>query len=201
MSYREIDLLIDAFSSMPGISKKGAEKILSFILKQEKQYTSEFISRLVNLRDNITTCSICNNISQMNLKCSICNDSTRDRTTLVIVNDFTDIQKIEKSNTHNGLYFVFGSEINLKKRDTSKIDEIYLKLNEMIKQNNFSSILIAFDLTIQGELTANYLSGLIKKDFNDINIYRLATGMPLNSSLDYIDVDSLKQSIINKTKI
>lgn len=201
MSYREIELLIDAFSSMPGISKKTAEKICSFLIKQDKSYISEVVSRLIDVRENISICDECNNISQKNLKCSICNDLNRDRTKLVIVNDFSDIEKIEKSETHKGLYFILGCEINLKKKETSKVDSKYQNLKNMIEKNNFESILIATDLTIQGELTANYISNLIKKDFNSINIYRLAAGMPINSSLDYIDVDSLKQSILNKTKI
>lgn len=201
MSYKEIELLKDAFSSMPGISKKTAEKICSFIIKQDKSYISEVVSRLINVRENISICSECNNISKKDLKCSICNDTTRDKSTLVIVNDFSDIEKIEKSETHNGLYFILGTEINLKKKDTNRVDEKYLLLKNMIEKYNFDSILIATDLTIEGELTANYISNLIKKDFNNINIYRLAAGMPMNSSLDYIDIDSLKQSILNKTKI
>lgn len=201
MSYKEIDFLVDAFSSMPGISKKTAIKITEFLLKQDKSYITEIISRLVNFRESISVCPNCNNISYINLKCDYCKDPLRNKEQLIIVNNFSDIDKIEKSEVHDGLYFVLGCEVNIRTKDTKLVDDKFIQLEKFIIDNNIKNILIATDLTVAGELTANYLFNLIKKSFNEINVYRLATGMPLNSSLDYIDVDSLKLSIMNKTKM
>lgn len=202
MSYKEIELLKDALSSMPTISKKSADKIIDFLLKQDKIFISELVSRLVNLRENITTCPNCNNISTNGLNCLYCNDEKRKNQKLIIVNNYSDIEKIEQSNVFDGLYFVLGVELNLKSNNTSSIDSKYEQLQKMINKFGINNILIATNLTINGELTANYLFNKIKKQFKEnVNVYRLATGMPLNSSLDYIDIDSLKYSILNKTKI
>ena len=55
-------------------------------------------------------------------------------------------------------------------------------------------------MTINGEFTAFYISSCLKKLFKDIEIFRLATGLPFNSSIDYIDSESLTSAIKNKIK-
>ncbi len=201
MKFEEIELLIDAFSSLPSISRKAAEKISYFLIEQDDAYIHQLIRRISNLKDNVSLCNVCNNLCQGSNYCQYCTNSKLNRNNLAIVTNFNDVTKIEESEEHDGLYFVLLSEINYKRKDTSRIDMQYLKIKKMIEDNNINNILLATSVTYDGELTANYLDNLIKRDFKDISVYRLATGMPFNSSIDYIDIDSLKQSIKNKIKM
>ncbi len=201
MKNKEIELLIDALSSLPSISKKTAEKITYFLLNQDEVYINQLIRRISDTKAKVNMCKDCNNITTNKDLCSRCCSDTINKNELVVVTNFQDVDKLEAAFNEEKLFFILLSEINYKKRDTKLVDEKYLKLKHMIEKNKVSEILIATDLTINGELTANYLTNLIKRDYPEIKVYRPATGMPLNSSIDYIDIDSLKYSIKNKTKI
>lgn len=201
MEHKEIELLIDALSSLPSISKKTAEKITYFLINQDDTYVTQLIKRISDLKENTRLCTNCNDITSNSLYCNRCLSKQTNTKELVIVTNFLDVEKLSKTLDTDPLFFILLSEINFKKRDTKLVDEKFLQLKEMIENFGIEEILVATDLTINGELTANYLVGLIKREFENIKIYRPATGMPLNSSIDYIDIDSLKYSIKNKTKM
>ncbi len=201
MKNREIELLIDALSSLPSISKKTAEKITYFIIDQDDVYVNQLTRRISDIKSNIKMCKDCNNITINTELCSRCCSNSINKHELVIVTNFQDVDKIEAAFNEEKLFFVLLSEINYRKRDSKQVDEKYSMLKKMIEKNKVNEILIATDLTINGELTANYLTNLIKRDYQEIKVFRPATGMPLNSSIDYIDIDSLKYSIKNKTKM
>lgn len=201
MKYKEIELLIDALSSLPSISKKSAEKITYFLINQDDVYINQLLRRISDLKLNTKLCVECNDITTNTEICSRCCKKDINRKELIVVTNFQDVEKLSATINDERLFFILLTEINFKKRDTKLIDEKYLKLKRMIEKNPIEEILLATDLTINGELTASYISGLLKKDFPNIKVFRPATGMPLNSSIDYIDIDSLKYSIKNKTEI
>ncbi len=201
MQYKEIELLIDALSSLPSISRKSAEKIVYFLIEQDDLYINQLVRRISDLKTNLHLCASCNDITTNKEFCSRCCDQNISKKELVVVTNFLDVEKVQKTIDEECLFFLLHSEINFKKRETSSIDQKFLQLKQMIQKNHVEEVLVATDLTINGELTANYLSSLLKKEFPSLKIYRPATGMPLNSSIDYIDLDSLKFSIKNKTKM
>lgn len=200
MKPREFEFLVDALKSLPSISSKSADRIAHFILDSDNDFYNEFIKRIIDARNNIKFCMYCNNLTSNSFTCEICKNNDRHNNQLCIVTSVDDLYKIESSNSFFGTYFVLKKELDYKnKKSVSNIDLDLLE--KTINYFKIREILIATNMTTNGELTSTYIKNyLIEKKYN-IDFYRLAMGIPFNSSIDYIDWESLKYSIKNKTKI
>lgn len=194
---KDLELLIDAFKSLPSVGTKNATRYAYHIVKSDNLYINEFIKRITNAKNNLKYCSLCHNITTNDI-CNICINENRDDVILV-VDSIADLDKIEELNIHKGYYHVLHGEINSKKGITDK--ELFINdIIDHIKKTNIKNVLIATSFSIAGEITAEYIKNLLK-NINDINIYRIGFGLPTNSSIDYSDEQTLKYALINKRKI
>lgn len=200
MKPREFEFLVDALKSLPSISTKNADRIAHFILNSDSDFYNKFIDRIIDARNKIKFCSHCNNLTSNSFTCEICKNVERHNKKLCIVVSVDDLYKIESSNSFFGTYFVLKKELDYKNKKS--VNEIDMSLLEKtINFFNVNEILIATNMTTNGELTSSYIKKyLIDKKYN-LEFYRLAMGIPFNSSIDYIDWESLKYSIKNKIKI
>ncbi|MBU3830856.1 MAG: recombination mediator RecR [Candidatus Ureaplasma intestinipullorum] len=189
-------MLVDALSSLPSIGKKSARKLAFFLLDQDQKYIHEFTNRIVNAKKNIKRCVACNNIS-LNSLCSICSNSNRDKSTLCVVPTTEDLDKIEFSGCYNGLYFVINGELTNKKSDMNLVEaNIRVLANRIKDDSKIINLIIATNFSYSGEYTSEYIQNSLSD--LELNIFRIGFGLPLNSSLDYADNETLKQAFINK---
>lgn len=193
----DFEYLVDAIKALPNIGTKSARKIAFFLLKKDQFFIREFIQRIQNARMNIKRCADCNNFALSTL-CELCTSKNRNRDQLCIVATVDDLLTIEKCQAYNGLYHVLDGEISKSRNITPNMLNLD-SLSKRIIDNKITEVLIATNFTIEGELTANYLK-LFLKDIAT-NIFRISTGLPINSSIDYADDMTLKLAIENKSKI
>ncbi len=185
--------LILRFSKLPGIGKKTAERLSIYILNSNKEETIEFSNALVNLKDSISTCKICNCFIEY--ECQICNNENRIKDFLCIVKDPTDVFLIEKSG-FKGLYHVLGGLISPFDGITPEKLNIDL-LSERLK--TIKEVIIAIEPSHDGDITTIYLSDIVKK--KGIKVSRLARGVPVGTSLEFIDEVTLSHSINDRVEI
>lgn len=193
----EFEYLVDAIKALPGIGTKSARKIAFFLIKKDAHFIKEFIQRISHARSVILTCTICGNWSKDTI-CDICASDLRETDKLCIIATVDDLMTIEACQAYHGLYHVLNGELSRSKN----IEPEHLNLSTLIPRihrQKIKEILIATNLTIEGELTANYIKILLKDV--DVSIYRIALGMPVNSMIDYADGMTLKLAIENKNKI
>lgn len=187
---------MDALASLPSIGRKSARKLAFYMLDQDQKYIHDFTNRILNAKKNIKKCLACNNISQT-LICSICSNKNRDHSSLCVIASIEDLDKIESSGTYNGLYFVLNGELANKKNNSEIVEVNIMELKNRIKEDSkIQNIIIATNFSYSGEYTANYILNVLNQ-FN-INIFRIGFGLPLNSSLDYADNETLKHAFGNK---
>lgn len=193
---KDYEYLVDAFSALPSIGSKNARKIAHFVIKQDKLFCSNFANRILAAKNKLEWCSICHNLTDIS-PCIICSDKTRSNK-LCVVADIEDLEKIEKTN-FDGFYHVLHGEIDFKKN--IKNDNLFLEdLKKRIIEQNYEEVLIATSFSINGENTTNYIINMLH-DIKNLSIYRIGLGIPLNASIDYVDQETLNQSILNKRKI
>ncbi len=183
---KSVQKLIDEFSKLPGIGPKSAERLTFYLLRSPKGDIQDLGKAVLNLRENITNCSICCNISETD-PCLICKDEKRDKTKICVVEESLDALALEKTHEYNGLYHILGGAI--APVEGIGPDELYIKeLIERIKKNKdkLSEVILATNPNMEGEATAMYLSKLVKP-FNNIKITRIARGLPVGSDLEYAD--------------
>ena len=185
--FEQIENLI---ASNSNITKKTVKKLLG-ILISNPVYLDNLINSLQELKKKFSICKDCNNI--IISKCKFCSNSNRHNNKLILVSNQVDIEKIESTNNHNGLYYIFQNELGMK---TQSLD--LLHLSKFISKYKINHIILAINPTINGETTANYLA--LKLKSNTVNIFRIGYGLPIGLNIENIDSFSLSNSLKNKRK-
>ena len=199
MKPSEFEYLVDAIKSLPSIGVKNAQKIAYFMLNQDQKFVDDFINRINNAKNMIHFCKQCGNFAIDEL-CNICSNKERNNTKLCVVNNIDELTKIEATGCFNGIYFVLNDEIDIWHKKKMRSNTINKLVNYCVLKE-FTEVLICTNNTNNGLATNIYLNKLLKNILREPKIYKLAIGLPINSSLDYIDNDTLKIAIKNKTLI
>lgn len=187
--------LIDAFKKLPSVGQKQAERYALFILKTSEKDIVNFASAIINAKKTIKTCSACCSLCEEN-PCEICLDETRDKKTICVVENYTDMQVIEKTGKYKGLYHVLMGVIS--PLDGVYQDNLSIKLL-MTRLNGVREILIATNPTVEGDATAMYISDALRK--HNVSITRLAKGIPSGGSIEYADEITLINALDGRKRI
>ena len=190
---KSLQNLIDAFKSLPGVGAKTAERYALCILDQSVEDVEDFASSLLKVKNNIKTCSICGNITEGNI-CDICANENRKKEYICVVQHPKDIFAIEKTG-YSGYYHVLNGAISTTKGilpDDINIKSLYERLD------GIREVIIATNPTLDGETTALYLSKTLKE--RNVEVTRLAHGLPRGANLDYADELTLIKAMEGRIK-
>ena len=193
MQYNAVPLqkLIEQFERMPGIGRKTAQRIAFYILGLPKKESDDIANAITEACEKIHRCAVCSNLTE-NEVCPICSNDKRDHSVICVVEDSQSLMAIEKTKEYSGTYHVLHGAI-------SPLDGIgpeQLSIKELIARlsdENVKEIILATDSDIEGEATAMYLSKLIKP-FN-LDITRIAFGLPVGTDIQYADEVTLSRAI------
>lgn len=194
---KALQRLQESLAKLPSVGKKSAERMAFAMLDMEDDDLLEFADAVKNLKSSIHRCPICGNFTESE-HCYICDDPDRDRTTLMVVASPKDVMSFELSNGYHGLYHVLGGTISLSKgMNTDKLS--IASLLQRLDEGTIKEVILATNPTIDGETTALYLSKLLEK--YEVNITRLAYGIPMGGNLEYVDSLTLTKAIEGRRKI
>ena len=190
--------LIDCFKKLPGVGAKTAERMAYDVLAMNKETIENFAASILAI-NNISKCPVCGNLSENNTLCELCANTERDHSTICVVHGPKDVFAFEKMKEYHGVYHVLNGYISPSKN--IGFDDINLaSLIKRIEQEQINEVILATDLTMEGELTAMYISKLLSK-FNNLKITRLAHGLPMGAQLDYADEITLFKAFSNRKEI
>ncbi|APB18336.1 recombination mediator RecR [Corynebacterium pseudotuberculosis] len=210
--------LIDELSRLPGVGPKSAQRIAFHLLHVEPADIARLQDALGAVRDGVTFCRICCNISRESV-CRICADSDRDRGTICVVEEPKDIQVIERTGEYNGRYHVLGGALdplaNIGPRELN-ISTLLQRIGGVLPDRELADstpdaplydssptvteVILATDPNTEGEATASYLARLLR-DFPDLVVSRLASGMPLGGDLEFVDELTLSRALSGRLTI
>jgi recombination protein RecR len=188
--------LVANFKKLPNVGTKSAERMAYAIIDWSPNEVEEFINNLKAIKAKISSCPTCGALMDSN-SCSFCNNLERDNSILAIVTTTKDIFALERSKQYHGLYHVLNGSISTQSNAILNID--VPKLIKRIKDNEFKEIILATNLTFEGETTALYIAKQLE-GFN-LNITRLAYGLPVGAHIDYADDFSLSKALSGRKTI
>lgn len=194
---KSVTKLVDSFAKLPGVGHKSAEKMAYSILEMDDEDVEMFSDALRELKAKVHHCPICGAYTEGDI-CEICSNENRDKTKIIVVSYPRDIEPFEKLGNYNGLYHVLGgviSAVNGVGINDLKIDS----LEKRIKENNVKEVIIATNPTTEGETTALYLAKILEN--KDVNLTRLAYGLPMGGHLEYADSLTLSKALEGRKKI
>lgn len=194
---KEIDEIFDIISNIPNFSKKQATNFVFYLLSKNKNNLKKNIDNLLELINKISECEICHYFSNEKL-CNICNSKTRENK-LLLVENVHQIQKYEDWKIFNGKYFLIPNLFNKK---FEKINENNFNIDFFLKYiKDFNEIIIAISPDVEGVLTSNFIFDKIKENYPMKNVTKLAIGLPIGSSVDYVDEKTFSYALKNRKDI
>ena len=196
MYSKPIQQLISAFSKLPSVGERTAERYVFYLLKSGKKDVADLTLALKNLISTVKSCEICFDFSD-STPCTICKNKNRDQSTICVVTEPQDLQVIEKIGTYKGLYHVLRGTI---KTENDSLD--YLKIKQLFKRletNTVKEVILAFNPDLEGETTMMYLKIKIRDLYPNIKITKLARGIPMGGDLKYADEITLGSAFKNRT--
>ena len=192
-----LDKLTQMIARLPGIGGRSAMRIALYLFDSDDEYLSELSNSILSLHKNIKLCRECYSLSENDI-CNICASDKRDRTKLCIVESYTDMIAIEKTEEYNGIYHVLGGLIEPLKG--IGISDIRIKeLIERIKNNSsIEEVIIAFGASLEADTTASYINKTLRNNNFDKKISRITYGISLASDIENADSRSLARSIADR---
>lgn len=188
--------LIEAFRHLPGVGIKTAERYAFTALEWDEETLDAFIHALDALHGGIRKCSVCGNLSDDD-KCMICRDDTRNPNVICVVQSPKDVIAMEKTKEYNGVYHILNGVINTAKGVMPQDLNIKSLLDRV--NDDTEEVVLATNPTVEGETTALYLAKLLET--KNINVTRIAHGLPMGGHLDYADELTLIKAFEGRKKM
>lgn len=195
-SSKLLEEAVEEFSSLPGIGRKTALRLVLYLLKQEDEQVERFGTTILRMKKEIVHCKTCHNISDTDV-CVICGDPYRDHQIVCVVENIRDVMSIENTQQFSGIYHVLGGII-------SPIDGIgpadlnIDSLVEKAKNNHIKEVILALSTTMEGDTTNFYIYKKLKS--TPVSVTTLARGVSIGDDLEYADEITLGRSILNRTR-
>jgi recombination protein RecR len=178
-----IDRLVEAFQILPGVGPKGSQRMVLHLLQHNRSGGQRLADALQAAMAGVRHCERCRNLADEPL-CGYCTDQRRDDSQLCVLESPADIIAIEQAGGYRGRYFVLHG--HLSPIDGMGPDELGMSaLLERVRDQPPDEVILATNLTVEGEATAHYIHDLLKPHVRTIS--RIAHGVPLGGELEYID--------------
>ena len=187
--------LIGELSRLPGVGSKTATRLAHHLLKVGRTEASNLTEAILDVKDKLFPCSVCNSITSID-PCSICSDPLRDKTKICVVEEPFNIQPIERTGEHRGLYHVLLGALSPQRGigpQELAIDQLMTRLD------NVEEVILATNPNVEGEATALYLARLLKS--SGLEVSRLAFGMPVGGDIEYTDEVTLGRSLAGRRQL
>ena len=185
--------LIDALRCMPGIGKKSAQRITYHLLQRNRDGARKLSSALTEAMDKIGHCERCRTFSEEKI-CALCQSNKRDRSLLCIVESPADVYIVEEAG-FRGTYFVLMG--HLSPLDGIGPEDLGLnKLEQLLDEGEIEEVILATSTTVEGEATAHFIGEMVHK--RNLNVSRIAHGVPMGGELEFVDSSTLSHAIAGR---
>ena len=193
-----MEKLVEQFARLPGIGAKSAQRLAFYVLGLPRDQAAEFSQAILDAKDRVHTCPVCQNLTEGDGPCAICSSYKREKDTICVVAVPKDVIAMERTGEYNGLYHVLHGVISPMNRvgpDDLRIKELV----ERVAQGGVQEVIMATNPDTEGEATAMYLSRLLKPF--GVKITRLAYGIPVGSHLEYAANATLMRALEGRREI
>jgi recombination protein RecR len=183
--------LIIELQKLPGVGEKTALRFAFNLQQRGEEAMMALVKALRDVAEKVRPCPRCGFFAEGEL-CKFCSSPDRDRQILSVVETPADVIAIERAMDFKGLYHVLGGVISALRR-TGPENLRVKELVERVKNEGVKEVIIVTSASAEGETTALY----IKKALEglDVKVTRPATGIPMGSSIEFLDALTLSRAL------
>lgn len=190
-----LERAIEQLAKLPGTGRKSAQRIAIHLLKQNDEYALRLANAIIDLKNKVTRCDICGNVSDSD-PCNICENAKRQNGTICVVEEFNDVYIIEKTNEFRGRYHVLGGVIS----PMDNVGPDNIRIQQLLKRiggyEEITEVILALNPDAEGEATSYYINKLLIP--YDVTVTRIAYGIPMGTELEFIDEATLSRAFASR---
>ena len=191
------DQLVQALRILPSVGPKSAQRMALHLIMKNREGAVGLAHALNEATSYIHECTICHSLTE-NEVCDICVAKDRDEHVLCVVESPADVMAIEQSGSFRGKYHVLGG--HLSPLDGIGPEESGIPyLLQRLRQGQVEEVILATNATVEGQATAHYLVEASKH--LNLQMTRIAQGVPQGGELEYVDSHTLSQALHNRMKM
>ncbi|HIM09313.1 TPA: recombination protein RecR [Candidatus Poribacteria bacterium] len=194
---KPLEDLVKQLQKLPTIGPKTAQRLAFSILKMSEEEAAKVSKSISEVKTNLKYCTICGSITDQD-PCMICTNPNRSHQIVCVIEEADDLLAIERTRQYKGVYHVLMGAL-------SPLDGIGPRdlrigsLLDRVGEKNIGEVIIATNYTTEGQATALYLAKQL--DNFDVDVTRIAYGIPVGGDLEYIDDQTISRAIEGRRKI
>src|SRR6185369_5024485 len=189
-----LERLIEALRVLPGVGPRSAQRMAYYLLQHDRVGAEALGSSLAEALRSVRHCSRCNNFTEEEI-CALCRSARRDPALLCVIETPADLSMVEQTLSYSGMYFVLMGRLSpldgIGPRDIG-LDRLLARAGDGLVQE----VILATNFTNEGEATAHYIAEMRRA--RGIRPTRIARGVPLGGGLEYVDVGTLSQALLDR---
>ncbi len=182
--------LTAALASLPGIGPRSAERLALYLVQTDASAVRQLAGKLIEVREKVRLCSSCGSLTELD-PCAICSDPRRDPSLICVVERPVDIFSFEKAGSFRGKYHVLGGKIS-PLNGVGPEDLRIAQLEDRLSREPIKELVFALSTDVEGDATSFYLAKRFSS--KDIQVSRLAYGLPAGSGLEFADEITLSRA-------
>jgi recombination protein RecR len=196
-----LEKLVHQLNRLPGIGPKTAQRLAYQILR-EPELSTGLQEALIAVRESVHLCESCFSYTDEPTVCRFCSDTSRKDDVICVVEEPSDIVRVESSGAFRGRYHVLHGAISPLDGvgpDDLKIRELFSRIDDAKASTPVTEIILALDPDLEGDTTVLYLAKILTE--RGIKATRIASGVPLGSDIDYVDDRTLGRALENRVEL
>ena len=191
-----VQRLITELGKLPGIGQRTAQRLAFHLLRADPEDANALADAIREVKERVGVCEVCFNLAEGPL-CRICADERRDRSLICVVEEPGDVIPIERTHEYRGLYHVLGGALS----PIDGIDPEDLRIAELYRRTEggeVTEVVLATNPTTTGEATALHIAAGLRDRAPDVQVTRLASGLPVGADLEYADEVTLGKALAGR---
>lgn len=194
---RSVAGLKQALQRLPSVGPKSAQRMAFHLLERDREGARQIGEAIRQALSKVNHCTRCNNFSESEF-CPICSSGKRESKIVCVVETPADLDAIEQAGIYQGMYFVLMG--HLSPLDDIGPDQLGVgQLLEMLDKETVEEIILATNLTLEGQATGDFLLDLLQG--KALKVTQLARGMPIGGELEYMDPGTLNQAFTDRRSV
>ena len=197
-----LEKLVHELSKFPGIGPKTAQRLAYYVLRSSKEYAENLREAILDVKTKIKECPQCFSYTEEDI-CHYCTDPHRQDDLICVVEDPSDISRLESSQVFRGRYHVLHGAISPLDGVTPQDLKIQALINRIEESRStdcpINEVILALDADLEGDTTVLYLAKILGQ--MNIKVTRIAHGVPIGGDIDYIDHRTLGRALENRIEL
>ena len=191
-----INELVQALTILPGVGPKSAQRLALYLLEKDKAGAASLVATLSEALDKVGHCQQCRNLTETEF-CPVCDDPKRNDDQLCVVETPAEVSAIEQTGFKGRYFVLFGrlSPIEGIGPDALGLD----KLKSWVLEKSVQELILATNPTVEGEATAQYIQQMFAG--KNVEVSRIAHGVPLGGELEYVDGGTLAHALAGRKSV